>query len=190
LNSPLFSLYSLRIHYFPTMFKLIETIQAKPSDKTIRLVRVVFALVLILVITFGIQKTTWNYNVIPSYLIYILYFFPLVGLVRGILDPGLFRRKVWKWTIFGLGVTMMIISLFFIETNTEKTVAPVVQNVSGEISLSNLEANTSSSEFVIDTDFWIGFFGFWVALFGFALTSKNITKKNERYGEKVTKIRV
>lgn len=171
------------------MLKLIEKLRAKPSDKTIRLVRIGFALLLILVITFGIQKTTWNYTAIPSYLIYILYFFPLIGLVRGILDPGLFRRKVWKWTIFGLGIVMMIISLFFIETTTEKAISPVIQNVSGEISLSDF-ANTSSTTFVIDTDFWLGFFGFWVALFGFALTSKNITKKNERYGEKVTKIRV
>jgi len=171
------------------MLKLIEKLRMKPSDKTIRLVRIGFALILILIITFGIQKTTWNYDTIPSYLVYILYFFPLVGLVRGIFDPGLWRRKVWKWTVFGLGVAMMIVALVFIETDTAMTDTPIIQTTSGEISLAAVEAN-SQTEFIIDTDFWIGFLGFWVALFGFALTSKNITKKNDRYGEKVTKIRV
>ena len=82
------------------MLKLIDTLRAKPSDRTIRLVRTGFALILLFVITFGIAKTHWNYSSIPQSLIYILYFFPLVGLVRGIFDPGIVRRKVWKWTVF------------------------------------------------------------------------------------------
>lgn len=64
------------------MLKYIEKLRAKPTDRTIRIVRTVFALILIIIITFGIQKTHWNYRSIPQSLIYILYFFPLVGLVR------------------------------------------------------------------------------------------------------------
>ena len=89
---------------------------------------------------------------------------------------------------------MMILSIFFIETETVKVNEPVmIQATSGEISLGQFtDTNTAivDPSFAIDTDFWIGFFGFWVAIIGFALTSKNITKKNERFGEKVTKIRV
>ncbi len=176
------------------MLKYIEKLRAKPTDRTIRIVRTVFALILILIITFGIQKTHWNYSGIPQELIYILYFFPLVGLIRAILDPGIFRRKIWKWTIFSLGIAMMIIALFLIETDTiSPTLSPVVATSSSGISadrLSNQPRLPDMVPFVIDTDFWIGFLGFWVAIFGFVLTSKNITKKNERFGEKVTKIRV
>ena len=109
------------VHYllsFSNMSKLIQLITKKPTDKTIRLVRVGFALVLLFVITFGIQKTHWNYATIPAELIYILYLFPCIGLVRGILDPGIFRKKIWKWTIFGLGMSMMTISFFLIETDS------------------------------------------------------------------------
>lgn len=109
------------------MLKLIDTLRAKPSDRTIRLVRTGFAIILLFVITFGIAKTHWNYRSIPQSLIYILYFFPLVGLVRGIFDPGIVRRKVWKWTVFSIGIAMMIIALFLIETDTVfPTLSPIV----------------------------------------------------------------
>jgi hypothetical protein len=82
---------------------------------------------------------------------------------------------------------MMIISFFLIETEMR-----VVS--SGPVSISAIDiistSTTSSSLSLVDTDFWIGFLGFWVSLFGLVLTSKNITKKNERYGEIVKKIRV
>ncbi len=174
------------------MFKLIETLRSKPSDTTIRIVRVVFALILIGIITFGIQKTHWNFDAIPSVLVYILYIFPLIGLIRGIFDPGLFRKKVWKWTIFGLGVVMMVLSTVFLETDVSPSNNEVVsiKTTSGEVGVSAVDFQKEKKMFVIDTDFWIGFLGFFVALIGFALTSKNITKKNDRFGEKVTKIRV
>ena len=176
------------------MLKLIDTLRAKPSDRTIRLFRVGFAIILLFVITFGIAKTHWNYRSIPQNLIYILYFFPLVGLLRWILDPGIVRKKIWKWTVFSLGIVMMITSLFLIETTTVfPTLSPIVVSTWSGISadqLSNQPLIPDAVPFIIDTDFWIGFLGFWVAIFGFALTSKNITKKNERFGEKVTKIRV
>lgn len=89
---------------------------------------------------------------------------------------------------------MMITSLFLIETTTvSPTLSPIVVTTSSGISADQLSDRSllpDATPFIIDSDFWIGFFGFWVAIFGFALTSKNITKKNERYGEKVTKIRV
>lgn len=173
------------------MSKLIQLIQKKPTDKTIRLVRVGFALILLFVITFGIQKTHWEYTTIPAELISILYVFPLLGLIRGILDPGIWRRKIWKWTIFGLGISMMVISLFLIQTDmTETNLKMVVPSTATGISLDHILQSETALPFIVDTDFWIGFLGFFVAIIGFALTSKNITKKNERYGERVTKIRV
>lgn len=116
----------------------------------------------------------------------MLYIFPLIGLVRGILDPGIMRRKLWKWTQVGFGIVLMVMALFLIETDTA---TEAVTPVGGEISASALVAG-ASRETVIDTDFWVGFLGFWLTLAGLTLASKNITKKNERYGEIVKKIRV
>ena len=140
------------------MFKLIETLRSKPSDRTIRIVRIVFALILTLIITFGIEKTHWNFDAIPSVLVYILYIFPLVGLIRGIFDPGLFRKKVWKWMIFGLGVAMMGVTTVLLETDTNPTSSVVSpNNVSGEISISAVDITQTKATMVVDTDFWVGF---------------------------------
>jgi hypothetical protein len=89
---------------------------------------------------------------------------------------------------------MLIISLFVIDDVEQ--VAPTViptTTVSGEsgINLSDLTTTPeSSSTFSLSTDNWFGFFGFILIIIGFLLNGKNITMKNERYGEVIKKIRV
>lgn len=109
-----------RVHIFLSiiMFKLIDTLRSKPSDKNIRIIRIIFAMILLGVIYFGFSKTYFEYSAIPSWVLYMLYVFPLIGLVRGITDPGIMRRKLWKWTQVGFGIAMMVIALFLIETDT------------------------------------------------------------------------
>ena len=173
------------------MFKLIETLRAKPSDRNIRIMRIVFALVLLAVIYFGFVKTYPEYSAIPRESLYALYILPLIGLIRGIFDPGVWRKKIWKWTQVWLWVTMMIVSLFLIETETRVISSTPVLTTWVSLSATDIASQVALvSPTVVDTDFWIGFLGFWVALFGLVLSSKNITKKNERYGEIVKKIRV
>lgn len=123
------------------MFKLIETLRAKPSDRNIRIIRIVFALILLGVIYFGFSKTYFEYVQIPKELLYVLYIFPLIGLIRGIFDPGVFRKKIWKWTQVGIGVVMMIISFFFIET--QMTIL-----VSGDIKPSSVTGSISAADMV------------------------------------------
>lgn len=48
------------------MLKLIETLRSKPSDKNIRIIRIIFALILLGVIYFGFQKTSFEYAAIPA----------------------------------------------------------------------------------------------------------------------------
>lgn len=83
------------------MFKLISKLAQKPTDRSIRITRVVFALILVLVIILGWQVTRTEFN-LPEEVKYILFLFPVIGLIRGLFDPGVFRKKIWKWTIFGL----------------------------------------------------------------------------------------
>lgn len=81
------------------MMKFIQTLQAKPSDTTIRLIRAVFALLTLLVLALAVQYDVLIVQFsLPKELVYILFIFPLIGLIRAIFDPGIFRRKIWKWT--------------------------------------------------------------------------------------------
>lgn len=173
----------------------------KPSDKKIRITRVVFALLLILVIVFGWNATDVKIGIfdyvffdIPydQYILPILFIFPAVGLIRGIFDPGLFRKAIWKWVIFGLGVAMMVLSIFFLKEKPYTPPAPVT-NESGEItreSLAAQNADMGAMFAVVSTDNWLWFFGFITTIVGFFLTGRNLTTKNEKYGETIKKIRV
>lgn len=171
------------------MFKIVELIQNKPTDRNIRITRGVFAFILAAIIFLGFSHTHFEYSQIPQEALYALYIFPLIGLTRSIFDPGIFRRKVWKWTQVGIGLIMILISFFLIETVTETQDTKQVQTTNGTLSLDNIPTKNTQS-FSVDTDFWFGFMGLIILLNGLILSSKNVTKKNERFWEKVTKIRV
>jgi hypothetical protein len=59
------------------MLNTLAKLAQKPSDKNIRITRVVFALILIAVIYFGYDVTTVNWG-LPSELKYALYLFPII----------------------------------------------------------------------------------------------------------------
>ena len=134
------------------MINTLAKLAQKPSDKNIRIVRIIFALVLILVITFGLNVTEVNFG-LPSELKYILYIFPAIGLIRGIFDPGIFRKKVWKWTIVGLGGAMLLISLILID-DIQLTTPSIPQTVSGEIQIGSIQTTTPEAPFSLSTDNW------------------------------------
>ncbi len=168
----------------------------KPSDKKIRLTRVVFALILIAAIVFGWNATDVNVSFfdnafydLPDYLVAILFVFPAIGLVRGIIDPGIFRKAIWKRVITSLGIAMMLISIFFISEKTPE--APVIEpgKVLTQEEIAN--ADSQSDNFSLPwTDTLFALFGFFVTFTGFFLNGKNLTTKNEKYGEVIKKIRV
>lgn len=168
---------------------LITKLIQKPTDKAIRITRIVFALLLLLVIYFGWDITVVNFG-LPAELKYVFYIFPAIGLMRGILDPGIVRKKLWKWTIVTLGGIMLLTSLILIDDKILISQNETPATVSGEITIDSLESEKNSIPFTLSTDNWFGFFGFILIIFGFLLNNKNITLKNERFGEKVTKIRV
>ncbi len=170
------------------MLEFVQKLAAKPKDTTIRIVRISFALVLTLAIILGWNSTLVEYG-LPDYLKWILFTFPFIGLVRGLFDPGIFRRKIWKWVLVGVASTMILLSLFLIE-DTMPTNTPVVPTISGELDLSVLVSEKKEASFTVSTDFWVAFLGWILLINALLLNNKNITTKNDRYGEKVTKIRV
>ena len=178
------------------MINTLTKLAQKPTDKNIRITRVVFALILAAIIYFGYDVTTVNWG-LPAELKYGLYLFPAIGLIRGLLDPGIFRKGIWRWVITGLGAVMLLSSLLLIDdiSPTSQTVAPPVTTVSGEtqgVDISTLMQTQTAmgSGFSLSTDNWFGFFGPILMLMGFLLNGKNTTAKNERYGEVIKKIRV
>lgn len=170
----------------------------KPSDKKIRTWRIVFALLLAASIAFGLFGTDVNVSIfdykiadIPydEYILLVLFFFPLVGLVRGIFDPGLFKKSVWKKVITGLGLAMMIISVFFISEKAYHSQNIIVGEITAE-SLSNQNNDIKANFAKLPTDNLLFFFGLITTFVGFFLTGKNLTTKNEKFGETIKKIRV
>ncbi len=172
------------------MMNLVSKLAQKPTDKTIRITRIVFAILVLATILLGWTVTRTEFG-LPEWVRYVLFIFPAIGLIRGILDPGIFRKKIWKWTVFGLGIAMILITLFVIEDQTivSPTLAPVVNT--GSIDIADLgNATPIAAPFTVSTDNFFGFYGFILAIMGVLLNSKNITTKNERFGEIVKKIRV
>lgn len=106
------------------MMNLVSKIAQKPTDKTIRITRIIFALILVLTILLGWNITRTEFG-LPEWVRYVLFIFPAIGLIRGIFDPGIFRKKIWKWTVFGLGIVMICISFFVIEDTEVVPTSPV-----------------------------------------------------------------
>lgn len=173
------------------MMNIISKIAQKPSDKTIRMTRVIFAILVLITILLGWSVTRTEFG-LPEWIKYMLFVFPAIGLIRGLIDPGVFRKKIWKWTVFGLGIAMILISLFAIEdTDHTITTATPTANNTGSINIGEISTTPDISvPFTLSTDNFFWFYGFILLIMGAILNSKNITLKNERYGEKVKKIRV
>lgn len=145
---------------------MLGKVAAKPSDSRIRLIRIAFALILLAVIIFSWNATDVNlsffdykFSDLPDYLMGILGIFPLVGLVRGIIDPGLFRKAIWRKVIMGLGALMIIFSVFFL---SEKEIIPNTVSPTGTITAETLASQKTQATDVLATtcaDDWYFFFG-------------------------------
>lgn len=178
----------------------VSKLAAKPSDAKIRITRIVFALILILTIVFGFNGTEVNFSFfdikiadIPydEYILPVLFIFPLVGLIRGIFDPGLFKKSIWKQIIIFLGGLMMIFSVFFL--SEKPYIAETTTTTTGEVTaetLARTETDNGAMFAVMPTDNLFFFYGLLTLFVGFFLNNKNLTRKNEKHGEVIKKIRV
>lgn len=84
---------------------------------------------------------------------------------------------------------MMIYSLFLIEDTS--SVVPVTPNPTTNSGI-DVAASPVVTDvpFSVSTDNFFGFFGFTTAFIGYFLNNKNLTRRNEKYGEVIKKIRV
>ncbi len=139
---------------------LISKLAQKPTDKTIRITRIVFAIIVLATILLGWSVTRTEFG-LPKWVMYILFIFPAIGLIRGILDPGIFRKKIWKWTVFGLGIAMILISLFVIEDQIAISPTLIAVGNTGSINIADIGTTSIISvPFTVSTDNFFGFYGF------------------------------
>jgi hypothetical protein len=106
------------------MMNILTKLAEKPKDSTIRIVRALFALLFLVFFSFGYTVTTLYYG-LPHETLFMFLIFPLVGIIRAILDPGIVRKKIWKWLIVGSGVFLFVSSLFLME-DTEVVQTPAI----------------------------------------------------------------
>jgi hypothetical protein len=86
---------------------------------------------------------------------------------------------------------MIMISLFVIEDQPLVVSTPLATSNTGTIDIADVGATSEiSAPFTLSTDSWFVFYGMILIIMGLLLNGKNITLKNERYGETVKKIRV
>lgn len=150
------------------MNKLLKLIIARPSDKTIRIVKVVFGLTLSLILAYNllyikeeIQNTIFGYN-IEAYKEYIKY--GLVALGLGPVLLGLTGASLLKARNMRISQGVFALLLFYIS-------GYVLVDKAG------LDYTTLISLLAL------------VPLFA-GITGKFISTKGKRHGEKVTKVRV
>lgn len=150
------------------MLKLIQFVQKRPSDKTIRVTGVIFGLIIILggyynLIHQGdaLEATIFGYEITQQISDYIKYWIIALGifpLLKAIVNKCFLQKKYIKYFQLFFAIILFYVSSIIKETSE------------------------------LDFDTLIGFIAL-IPLFS-GITGKMITSNCLKYGEKVTKIRV
>ena len=177
------------------MLKFIEFVRKKPSNLTIRLVRLGFGWIIIATILLGYTDFSLGISdiIFPDWTKYLLLIIPAISIIRGAFDPGWFRKKVWKYIQITIAFILIFGSwIFIIENHPTKNLQTEIQGTStgGTVSIADItnSLETKNSDIFIDVGLILGLL-WWFSLL-VAITGKNITTTREKHGEKIMKIRV
>ncbi|EKE28590.1 MAG: hypothetical protein ACD_3C00042G0005 [uncultured bacterium (gcode 4)] len=170
------------------MFKFIEFLKKRPKDKTIRLLRVIYWLIIIVLLAIHFNDMDLSLTAaLEPYKLNIKYSLFILGMIPIFMwiDICFAKRKVVKiiQIIFWL---ILIIVWNMISINTVKTAElPIAQ--SGSIDLGDITSQEKTSA-PINVWFWIALLSIFPIVWW--ITGKCITQKCYKYGEVITKIRV
>ncbi|HRI36111.1 MAG TPA: hypothetical protein PK765_03465 [bacterium] len=185
------------------LMKLAKIMQGRPSDTTIRIVRLVYTLSLATVAyagwSFAYDWSVFGYLAgYGEYCWYIVGVITLWWLLWSISPWCLLHRKTLKKIMMGLGGFFMIASIFLIDTPTytlhNESTTPITGS-GGTVSYDSLAGDESDNgrdstkeSPSIPVRFFLFFLGF-ISL-GLGATSKFVTSGCLKYKEKITVIRV
>jgi hypothetical protein len=179
------------------LMKLAKLLQSRPSDMMIRIVRLVYALLLGATIYAG-WSFAYDWSVFGYFAGYGEYCWYAVGAVAlwwllwAVSPWCLLHRRTLKRIMMGLGIFMMLASIFLIDTPVvmEGSPIPGVASSTGSVSYDSI-ASTSGAR-MSSPGVPVRLFVFLLGLIsvGLGATSKFVTSGCLKYKEKITVIRV
>lgn len=172
------------------MFQFIEFLKKRPSDKNIRIWRIIFGLIIVFLLTIYF----WEYSInLPDslkqnefYIKYILLILGIFPIIMWIFDPCIAKRKYIKIAQIFFWIILIIVGKNISVDSINKIPSPVVSN-SWSINLADIN-NTEAPSNPINIGFWIALLSIlpiiaWVS-------GKCISQKCFKHWEVITKIRV
>lgn len=175
------------------MFKLIEFIQKRPKDSTIRIVRTGFAISLSALLALAHE----SYDLPSATLLGTNDELAEFGLAALVLVPGVVaaagwcvakRKKVRLAQLAG-GIFLFTLAGTIVPVQPQESAIPSpTASASGELSASELIASRSETDTPINVSAWLTLLAILPILS--AITGKMVTEKCLKHGEVIKKIRV
>ena len=167
----------------------------RPSDGTIRGIRVLFGVVLAGVLAYHFEHfTVWVGSALASsevYFRYGLFVFALIPIIIGAVNLCIAKRKIFRILEMVFGLVLIVVANVCI-VDTPVAIAPVVPvatvpsgSYDAAIAVNKTAPSAPQSS---HTAFWVALLGILPILGG--ASGKMITSGCMKYGEKIIKIRV
>ncbi len=172
------------------MLKIINFFKARPSDHTIKMLRILIGLWLSALLGLGCM----TYEILPGALSdtaelivkYILIVIALLPALWWIWDIPLAKRRAVSYGISAFGLFWLVIGNMMNPVSHDAK--SIVSQNTGVSYTMIAQANKDVSGAYIDVGFWVALIGFVILLAGW--TGKFVTHRHIKHGETITKIRV
>ena len=173
------------------MFKIINFFKARPSDHTIKMLRILIGLWLSALLGLGCM----TYEILPGVLSdttelivkYVLIMIAMLPALWWIWDIPLAKRRVVSYGISIFWLFWLIIGNIIDPITFDPK--PIVSQQNTGVSYTVIaEANKDVSGAYIDVGFWVALIGFIILLAWW--TGKFVTHRHIKHGETITKIRI
>ena len=165
------------------MFQIVEFLKKRPKDKTIRIARVIYWLILLALIWLNFNEISFSaaFNQYSIYLKYVLIFFSIVPIIMWITDVCFAKRKYVR--IIQIIFWLLLIFSWNIIISKEPASSISQQDT---VNLSQIQSTWNAAW--IDVWFWIALL--WLLPLLAWITWKCISQKCFKHWEVITKIRV
>lgn len=171
------------------MFKIVEFLKKRPTDKQMRIWRTIFGLIIIFLLGFYFNDFSFNFEIWnnENYIKYSLFILWIIPIIMWLTDICFAKRKYVKI----IQIIFWLVLIFVwnnIEMNSINSDIKTVETQSWSLNLSDLTSTSSSKNQSINIGIIIAWM--WILPIIMWITGKCISQKCYKFGEKITKIRV